>query len=1080
MTQPTYVFLSYAKGDLAAASALEAALRAAGLRVFRDRSDIRPSDHWPLKIHQALCECERMVLLLSPHSMPYHKETFAEWFFFEQQGKPIFPLLLADCQLFYRLPFTQHMDVRGGLDAVLPQLLACLAEPVESAPPLPPAETIAIVPDAEKPVALVEAQAALAAVADAAPQPVVLTEAEAEAIAAHPPADVRAYRLSRVAAWSLPRYQLDRRFVSLTLTLDQGEEAQERFVPARQMRFNDLREVLAAADTDRALVLLGAPGGGKSTVLRRLQLDHSLDRLRDERDEISFLLPLNSYPADYPPPRQWLNACWAQFYPHLPPLESWLANGRALLLLDALNEMPHRDAAEYFDAVARWRAFVQEAAAQGNRLVFTCRSLDYSARLSAPELRVPQVQVQPMDDEQVRAFLFAYCPAHAAQHWEPLRRSAQFALYRTPYLLKLLSDQLTATGKLPAGRAALFTGFVRQALARESNAPLFQPLGTHRFQRAEVATDTSMPEEVPSASVRPMPSLHAGSGAYPGAYPGSSSDELLTEDDHLKLNHQTWRDDFDLPDDGALLPGLSALALAMQRQGQERLAEAEARRVLAQPRSRDVLKAGLALGLLDKDLARAEIGFFHQLLREYFAARQLAQAPDAALAHVEWEAARVTPSLTETLAGLASNDPLPPLAQTGWEETLLTAAPMLSDVAGFIRELLPHNLPLAGRCAAAPDVTVGAAFKRELQDALIQRAQDFKRADLRARIAAGEALGQLGDARFTLRQGAHGAYLLPPLVTIAAGEYPIGLNQSDYEDETPQIKVRLAAFEIGQFPVTNAEYAHFIAARGYEDEQWWDTAEARAWRSGESTAQGEKGSWRDFRKQLQSYSEDELRGMVQTNRATPDEVDDWLETRNWSDKEFEQWLDDEFPPGTFYREPRYWNDARFNQLAQPVVGVSWFEARAYGKWLTANVADGRDFRLPTEFEFEAAARGQAGRLFPYGNKFDKERGNTFESHLRRTTPVGIFDNATPEKAYDLTGNAYTWTLSLYDQQRFGYRQGDVAGRDDIHATNVKRVLRGGSWIDDGGVARSVYRNVNLPGVRFNDSGFRVVVVRPPS
>ena len=98
-----------------------------------------------------------------------------------------------------------------------------------------------------------------------------------------------------------------------------------------------------------------------------------------------------------------------KLYPRLPPLETWLAQGKVLLLLDALNEMPHRDTREYFELVALWRGFVQEAAAQGNRLVFTCRSLDYSARLSAPELRVPQVQVQPMDGDQMRQFMFAYC-----------------------------------------------------------------------------------------------------------------------------------------------------------------------------------------------------------------------------------------------------------------------------------------------------------------------------------------------------------------------------------------------------------------------------------------------------------------------------------------------------------------------------------------------------------------------------------------------------------------------------------------------------------------------------------------------
>lgn len=124
-----------------------------------------------------------------------------------------------------------------------------------------------------------------------------------------------------------------------------------------------------------------------------------------------------------------------------------------------------------------------------------------------------------------------------------------------------------------------------------------------------------------------------------------------------------------------------------------------------------------------------------------------------------------------------------------------------------------------------------------------------------------------------------------------------------------------------------------------------------------------------------------------------------------------------------------------------MVGVTWFEARAYCNWLTANAADGRLCRLPTEAEFEAAARGQQGRSFPYGETFDASRCNTFESHIRRTTPSGIFDNATPEDAYDLSGNAYTWTLSIYDQEQLPYPYRSDDGREELQATGVRRVRR---------------------------------------
>jgi formylglycine-generating enzyme required for sulfatase activity len=382
-------------------------------------------------------------------------------------------------------------------------------------------------------------------------------------------------------------------------------------------------------------------------------------------------------------------------------------------------------------------------------------------------------------------------------------------------------------------------------------------------------------------------------------------------------------------------------------------------------------------------------------------------------------------------------------------------------------------------------VGVSNELKREIQNALIARTQD-QRADLRARIAAGEALGVIGDPRFERRTGPLGDYLLPPLVEIPGGTYPMGDDKGDYQDEKPAHTVDLAPLRIGQFPVTNAEYALFMAAGGYDDEQWWDTPESLAWLRGEASTEGSKQQWRDNRKTLQGSSEDHILGQVKQNRITSKQAEDWITIRNWTDERFEQQLDEWYPSGKKYRQPMFWDDTRFNNRAQPVGGVTWFEARAYCNWLTANARGVSEkgekvFRLPTEAEFEAAARGKRGRLFPYGKTFDVNRSNTFESHIRRTTPVGIFDNATPEAAVDLSGNAYTWTLSIYDPEQFPYPYVSNDGREDIHQTGVRRVLRGGSWDYFLHFARAAFRNYGYPYFRFDYFGFRVVVVgRPPS
>jgi formylglycine-generating enzyme required for sulfatase activity len=278
--------------------------------------------------------------------------------------------------------------------------------------------------------------------------------------------------------------------------------------------------------------------------------------------------------------------------------------------------------------------------------------------------------------------------------------------------------------------------------------------------------------------------------------------------------------------------------------------------------------------------------------------------------------------------------------------------------------------------------------------------------------------------------------------------------------------------------VTNAEYRCFIEAGGYEDPQWWETEEARAWLSGEASMEGFKQQWRDYRKTAQGWGENYIRGLVRQNRWTSKQAEDWIERCNWTDEEFEERLEKWYPAGKLYRQPEFWGDTRFNNPSQPVVGVSWFEARAYCTWLTANACSDLDagYRLPTETEFEAAARGREGRMFPYGKTFDVSRSNTFESHIRRTTPVGIFDNATPEGAFDLSGNAYAWTLSIYDQKQFPYPHWSDDGREDIHKTDVRRVLRGGGWFVDHIYSRAVSRRISHPADRDDGLGFRIVVV----
>ena len=229
-----------------------------------------------------------------------------------------------------------------------------------------------------------------------------------------------------------------------------------------------------------------------------------------------------------------------------------------------------------------------------------------------------------------------------------------------------------------------------------------------------------------------------------------------------------------------------------------------------------------------------------------------------------------------------------------------------------------------------------------------------------------------------------------------------------------------------------------MQAGGYEEERWWETEEARAWRRGEGTAEGAKQQWQDDRKYFQDNF-DRIRQLHQQGRITSKQADDWEAIARMSDDEFEALLAEWYPPGR-QTQPAYWHDDAFNNPAHPVVGVCWFEARAYCAWLSAQA--GEAFRLPTEAEWEAAARGVQCRRYAFGDDFDAARCNAFETHVRHTTPIGAFPGGqTPEGLVDMTGNTWDWTSSLYTP--YPYDAAD--GREAPGAPGARRVVRGGSW-----------------------------------
>ncbi len=164
----------------------------------------------------------------------------------------------------------------------------------------------------------------------------------------------------------------------------------------------------------------------------------------------------------------------------------------------------------------------------------------------------------------------------------------------------------------------------------------------------------------------------------------------------------------------------------------------------------------------------------------------------------------------------------------------------------------------------------------------------------------------------------------------------------------------------------------------------------------------------------------------------------------------------------------------------PVVNVSWRDAQEYCKWLTGKLRAGGAIsakeivRLPTEAEWEKAARGEYGKEWPWGDEWDATKCNTRESGPGTTTPVGKY-SPQGDSHYglaDMAGNVWEWCQSK--DKPYPYNAKD--GREDS-AGDDSRVLRGGSWDDYGNDVRAASRNRGVPAGFRDYLGFRVAASR---
>jgi formylglycine-generating enzyme required for sulfatase activity len=363
------------------------------------------------------------------------------------------------------------------------------------------------------------------------------------------------------------------------------------------------------------------------------------------------------------------------------------------------------------------------------------------------------------------------------------------------------------------------------------------------------------------------------------------------------------------------------------------------------------------------------------------------------------------------------------------------------------------------------------ALVRRVQRWLVQLLEEG-RLPPRERLEAGDVLGRLGDPRpgvgcFPLLTGEGLGVKVPDIlwVHIPAGPFLMGSTDDDaeaYDVETPQHELSLPGYYIARYPITNAQFRPFVEGDGYTNRAYW-TEQGWAWRQG---AEPDLSVWDD-------YGDEDYKRRYR----------EWLAARPVEKRDC----------------PFWWDDPRWAAPTRPVVGITWFEALAYTRWLRRVLAEsgqalrvwraGRcqavdveveDVRLPSEAEWEKAARGVHGAMYPWGEGWEEDGGNTEEAELVQTSPVGLFpQGASPWGVLEMAGNVWEWTRSRWGersvvQAEYGYPYDPHDGRERVEGTKIP-IVRGGSWAGGQRHARCAYRHRRNPDLFYHRLGFRVVV-----
>ena len=712
-------------------------------------------------------------------------------------------------------------------------------------------------------------------------------------------------------------------------------------------------DILAAFGDVKRAALLGEPGSGKSTTLRKLAADQAARALDDSGAPLPLLVELGEWRRDEP---------LADFLADRVPEIGWAARalsqaGRLILLLDGLNEVPAAKREERTQAVRDFQRELQPA----TPVIVSCREKDYTG--GALDLGLDTLTLEPLSPQRVRAALHRWVTAGG----------------RDPAVADRLFWQLAGDERLAdVLEIWLAAGFTEEAFWSAKAIQDYSEV----YQKTTVEQDEVWRRHVPNprslvrlASNPFMLTMLYAVWRQEGELPANRG-ELFADFVESLLGREGPTDS-----DKALLQGLQDLAWRMQteRVEDDREEGSDYSALTVVSREEAIIALGDPTRLKKAEDATLleggdEIRFRHQLLQEYFTARAL----EGRLANLSAAELWPRPKWWE---------------RSGWEEACVLLAGLYSEDCTAVIESLAEAQPeAAAQCIAESGAKLAdeAATKGRLRACWLPRLTDIEREPApEARAAVGRALGRL---EWDDRKGVGVSDGLPDIdwVEIPGGAF---LYQDGERRE-------IDTFWIARYPVTNAQFQAFLDAEdGYRDDRCW-------------------------------------RGLTRPDRTA--------------------------------------RAGRWSLSNHPRETVSWHGAMAFCAWMKRRT--GRDIRLPTEEQWERAARGVAGRIYPWGDTYLAGRANINETfadagphYLGRTSAVGIYPEGASvgERVMDLAGNVWEWCLNEYENPKKTQPGG-----------TRPRALRGGSWLSAQDGARASYRNDDDPLDRNDLIGFRVVCSSP--